>query len=37
VGSHDWIKKDWIIEAVPGLLIFDAVNIAYLEESMDVF
>ena len=37
VASHDWIKKHYIIQEVPGPLIFEAPNIVYLYQSTDVF
>ena len=37
VASSDWIKKDYIMEEVPGPLILDAANIVYPYESTDVF
>jgi len=37
VGSHDWIKKDYIIKEDPCPLILDDANYAYPDVSMDVF
>jgi hypothetical protein len=36
VVSRDWIKKEYILKEVTGLLICDAVNIVCLYESTDV-
>jgi hypothetical protein len=37
VASRDWIKKDYIIQEVPGSLMLDATRILYPYECTDVF
>jgi hypothetical protein len=37
VASRNWIKKDYIIQTVPGSLIHDTADIVYPYESTDVF
>jgi hypothetical protein len=37
VASREWIKKDYIIQEIPGPVILDTAIILYPYDSMDVF
>jgi hypothetical protein len=35
VGSRDWVKKDYIINEVPGPLNLDRTNVVYPDDAVD--